>query len=224
LVHATDADEIKLLRAQIRALEQRLDDLEKKQELSAAEATAAAQTAPKVSVSDKGFSLASADNANAIRLRALVQVDSRLFFQDGGLVNNSFVLRRARFIAEGTVGKIYDFQLVPEYAGSSVTVLDANLAMTLSPAAQLKFGRFKPPLGLELLQSDASTFFAERSLVTNFLPNRDVGVQLGGNGPGADGALRLRSVSEDSKTTTTHWRQYMAQPQPRRDVRTGWCP
>jgi len=32
-----------------------------------------------------------------------------------------------------------------------------------------------------LLQSDASTFFAERSLVTNFLPNRDVGAQLGGS-------------------------------------------
>jgi len=63
-----------------------------------------------------------------------VQADSRLFFHDGGLSNNSFVLRRARFIAEGTLDKIYEFQLVPEYAGSSVTVLDANLAMTLSPA------------------------------------------------------------------------------------------
>jgi phosphate-selective porin OprO/OprP len=178
---AADADEIRQLREQLRALEQRLDELEKKQERSAAEATAAAQTAPKVSVSDKGFSLASADSANAIRLRALVQVDSRLFFQDGGLSNNAFVLRRARFIAEGTINKIYDFQIVPEYAGSSVTVLDANLAMSLSPAAQLKFGRFKPPIGLELLQSDAATFFAERSLVTNFLPNRDLGAQLGGN-------------------------------------------
>ena len=120
-------------------------------------------------------------SANAIRLRTLVQVDSRLFFQDGGLSHNAFVLRRARFIAEGTIGRIYDFQLVPEYAGSSVTVLYANLALTLSPAAQLKFGRFKPPIGLELLQSDGSTFFAERSLVTNFLPNRDLGAQLGGN-------------------------------------------
>ena len=185
-VRATDADEIKQLRAQIRLLEQRLDELEKKQELNAA-ATAAARAAPKVSVSEKGFALASADNANAVRLRALVQFDSRLFFQDGGLVNNAFVLRRARFIAEGTVGQIYDFQLVPEYAGSTVTVLDANLAMNLSPAAQLKFGRFKPPLGLELLQSDAGTFFAERSLVTNFLPNRDLGAQLGGNA--LDGAV-----------------------------------
>ena len=178
---AADADEIKQLRDQIRALEQRLDELEKKQERSVAEATAAAQTAPKVSVGEKGLLLASADSANVFRLRALVQADSRLFFHDGGLSNNSFVLRRARFIAEGTLDKIYEFQLVPEYAGSSVTVLDANLAMTLSPAAQLKFGRFKPPIGLELLQSDASTFFAERSLVTNFLPNRDLGAQLGGS-------------------------------------------
>jgi phosphate-selective porin OprO/OprP len=53
--------------------------------------------------------------------------------------------------------------------------------MTLNPATQLKFGRFKPPIGLELLQGDASTFFAERSLVTNFVPNRDLGAQLGGN-------------------------------------------
>jgi phosphate-selective porin OprO/OprP len=178
---AANADEIKQLRDQIRALEQRLDELEKKQERSDAEAATAAQTTPKVSVSDQGFSLASADSANALRLRALVQVDSRLFFQDGGLANNSFVLRRARFIAEGTIDKIYNFQLVPEYAGSSVIVLDANLAMTLSPAAQLKFGRFKPPIGLELLQPDASTLFAERSLVTNFVPNRDLGAQLGGS-------------------------------------------
>jgi len=178
---AADADEIRQLREQIRALEQRLDELEKKQERSAAEATAATQIAPKVNVSENGLSLASADSANVFRLRALVQADSRLFFQDGGLSNNAFVLRRARFIAEGTIDRIYDFQLVPEYAGSSVIVLDANLALTLSPAAQLKFGRFKPPIGLELLQSDASTFFAERSLVTNFLPNRDLGVQLGGN-------------------------------------------
>ncbi len=181
MARAADADEIKQLREQIRALEQRLDELERKQASSQAEATAAAQTAPSVSVSEKGFSLASADSAYALRLRGLVQADSRLFLHDGGLANNSFVLRRARFIAEGTIDRIYDFQLVPEYAGSSVTVLDANLAMTLSPAAQLKFGRFKPPIGLELLQGDASTFFAERSLVTNFVPNRDLGAQLGGN-------------------------------------------
>ena len=180
MARAADADEIRQLREQIRALEQRLDELEKKQERREAEVTAAAQTAPKVSVSDKGFALASADSANVLRLRALVQADSRLFFRDGGLSNNSFVLRRARLIAEGTIDKIYDFQIVPEYAGSSVSILDANLAMTLSPAAQLKFGRFKPPLGLELLQSDSCSFFAERSLVTDLVPSRDLGAQIGG--------------------------------------------
>ena len=178
--HATDADEIKQLREQIRALERRLDELEKNQERSEAATTAAAQTAPKVSVSDKGVSLASADGDNVIRLRGLVQADSRLFFGDGGLVNNSFVLRRARLISEGAFDKIYEFQLVTEFGGSSVSILDANVALTLAPAAQLKVGRFKPPVGLEMLQSDAWSFFAERSLVTNLVPNRDLGAQLGG--------------------------------------------
>ena len=72
MVRAADADEIKLLREQIRALEQRLDELEKKQERAAAETAAAAAAAPKVSVSDKGLSLASADSANVPRLRALI--------------------------------------------------------------------------------------------------------------------------------------------------------
>jgi phosphate-selective porin OprO/OprP len=37
------------------------------------------------------------------------------------------------------------------------------------------------PVGLELLQSDSWTFFNERSLVTNLVPNRDVGLQLSGD-------------------------------------------
>ena len=45
---------------------------------------------------------------------------------------------------------------------------------------QFKFGKFKAPVGLELLQSDSWTFFNERSLVSDLVPNRDLGVQVGG--------------------------------------------
>ena len=48
-------------------------------------------------------------------------------------------------------------------------------------ALQLKFGKFKSPVGLELLQSDSWTFFNERSIVTNLVPNRDLGVQAAGD-------------------------------------------
>ena len=184
---AADADELKLLRDEIKALEQKLLVLERKQEIKEEDSTAAAKAAPKLSITDKGFTLASADNANSFKLRGLVQFDSRVFFNDNGIVDNTFLLRRARIITEGTFAKNYSFQIVPEFGGgsgtaaSAVTVLDANLGVTISKELQFKFGKFKAPVGLELLASDSWTFFNERSLVTNLVPNRDIGLQASGD-------------------------------------------
>ena len=177
----TDA-EIRALREQIRRLDERLRQLEQKQQLKEQE-TAAAKAAPKVSVTDKGFTFASADGANAVSIRGLVQLDSRLFFGDGGgIANNTFVLRRARPIVEGTLGKIYSFQFVSEFGGTGgPSILDANWGVALSKAVQVKFGKFKAPVGLEWLQSDSWTFFDERSLATNLVPNRDLGIQVSGS-------------------------------------------
>lgn len=183
----SDSSEIQALRAQIEALDQKLRVLERKQEIKDDDAATAAKSAPKITVTDKGFTLASADSANVIKLRGLVQLDNRLFFNDGGLVNNSFVLRRARIITEGTFAKNYSFQLVPEFGGgnaagaTAVSILDANFGVAVSPQLQFKFGKFKSPVGLELLQSDSWTFFNERSIVTNLVPNRDLGVQASGD-------------------------------------------
>lgn len=180
---ADDADaEIKALREQIRLLDQRLHQLEQKQQLKEQEAAAASKAAPKVNVTDKGVTFASGDGANSVRIGGLVQLDSRLFFGDGGgIVNNTFVLRRARLISEATFNKIYSFQLVPEFGGSAVSILDANLSVAPSSLLQFKAGRFKVPVGLEFVQADTATFFAERSLVTNLVPSRDLGVQIGGS-------------------------------------------
>jgi len=133
---ADDSDaEIKALREQIRLLDQRLHQLEQKQQLKEQEAAAAAKTAPKIAISDKGFTFASGDGANSLRIGGLVQLDSRLFFGDGGGVyNNSFVLRRARLISEGTLGRIYSFQIIPELGGSTVSILDANVTVALTSA------------------------------------------------------------------------------------------
>jgi phosphate-selective porin OprO/OprP len=185
-LRADESDELKQLRDQLRALEQKILVLERKQEIRD-EAAAAAPTAPKITINDKGFTLASADGANSIKLRGLVQLDSRLFYGDSGVVNNSFLLRRARLITEGTFAKNYSFQFVTEFGGGSATaastpsILDANLGVAVSKELQFKFGKFKSPVGLELLQSDSWTFFAERSLVTNLVPNRDVGAQASGD-------------------------------------------
>ncbi len=180
--------EIQALRAQIEQLDAKLRILERKNEIKDEAAATAATTAPKITINDKGFTLASADGANSVKIRGLIQLDSRLFFNDGGgVVNNSFVLRRARIISEGTFAKNYSFQLVPEFGGGSaagataVSILDANIGIAVTPQLQLKFGKFKSPVGLELLQSDAWTFFNERSIVTNLVPNRDLGIQASGD-------------------------------------------
>ena len=166
-----DSAELQVLRAQIRDLEIKLLALERRQEIQN----------ERVAVTDKGFTLSSPDKANSIRLRGLAQLDSRLFLNDGGgIANNAFVLRRARLITEGQFARNFGFQFVPEFAGSAVSILDANFTAQLAPFAQLKFGKFKAPVGLELLQADSWTFFNERSLVTNLVPNRDLGIQLSG--------------------------------------------
>ena len=177
-----DAADLQALRAQVQILEQQLKVLARQLEIKEEAAAAAAPTTPKVTVSDKGFTLASADAANSLKIRGLAQLDSRLFFGDGGgVVNNAFVLRRARLITEGTFAKNYAFQFVPEFGGSSVSILDANFSVAVDKALTFKFGKFKSPVGLELLQSDSWTFFNERSIVTNLVPNRDLGVQASGD-------------------------------------------
>ncbi len=184
----TQNDDLQSLRAEVQALEQQIKVISRQIEAKSDADAVAAAAAPKVTVNDKGFTLASADGANFIKLRGVVQVDNRLFFNDGGgVLNNSFVLRRARLIFEGALDKNYSFQLVPEFGGGSATgatpvsIYDANLGVVVTPALQLKFGKFKSPVGLEQLQAEAATFFSERSLVTNLVPNRDLGVQASGD-------------------------------------------
>ena len=179
---SADNTDLQALRAQVQALEQQLKVLARKIEIKEEAAAAVAPTTPKITINDKGFTLASADAANSIKLRGLIQLDNRLFFRDGGgIVNNAFILRRARLITEGVFAKNFSFQLVPEFGGSAVSILDANFGIAVNKWLSLKFGKFKSPVGLELLQSDTWTFFNERSIVTNLVPNRDLGVQASGD-------------------------------------------
>lgn len=181
---AAESDEIRELREELRALQQQVRVLARQIELKE-EAAAVAPGTPKITVNDKGVTLASADAANSLRLRGLVQLDHRAFFNDGGaaagLNHHGFVLRRARIIAEGAFAKNYTFQLVTEFGGSAVSILDANLGIAINPALHFKLGKFKAPIGLEQLQSDTWTFFNERSIANNLVPNRDLGITAGGD-------------------------------------------
>jgi len=139
------------------------------------------RTLPSLSVSASGFSMRSADTNFVLRLRGLLHFDSRWYFNDGGIGDNdSFVIRRARPILEGTVFRDFDFLFTPEFGGSSPAIRDAWLNYRYNDALQLRAGKMKPPANLERAQSISASTFVERSLVSGFWPVRDVGLMLHG--------------------------------------------
>ncbi len=176
---ALPANELAELREQLRLLEQKILILERKQELKDEAATAAAKSAAKVTASDGRIEIASGDGSTSLRLRGLVQGDYR-WYDAANDPNDTFILRRARLIFEGKFNNLFSYVIQPELAGT-IQILDANVNAALSPAFNVRVGKFKTPVGLEQLQSDPVAFFNERSVATNLTPNRDVGVQFHGD-------------------------------------------
>lgn len=175
------ADDINALREQIRLLDQKLRVLERNSELKDETAAADAKKAGKIAFTDKGLTFSSGDGANSLRVRGLVQADSRVFANDHVAANDTFILRRARLILEGAFNKNFEYLITPEFAGTTPSIVDAFVNVKLKPEFQIRAGRFREPVGLEQLQSDAVAFFNERSVVSSYLPNRDVGIQIHGD-------------------------------------------
>ena len=172
---ATSAD----AEARIRALEDRIATLEK----SEAQLTTAAAAAPVVTASRDGLAVRSPDNAFSFRLRGYVQSDARFFGANGPVAPgpSTFLLRRVRPILEATAYKYFGLRLMPDFGNGQVVLYDAYAEAKPSAALNLRVGKFKPPIGLERLQSATDVRFVERGLPTNLVPNRDVGLQIFGD-------------------------------------------
>jgi phosphate-selective porin OprO/OprP len=174
--------DVAALLQRIEEQEQRLRVLERKLELQQEAATTAAAAAPVVRATPSRFSFQSADGANSIRLRGVLHFDGRRFDDDvTAETADTWLLRRVRPILEGTVAGIYDFRFTPDFAGGRTVIQDAFIVGRLRPWAQVTVGKFKVPVGLERIQSANDIRFIERAFPTGLLPNRDLGVQLGGD-------------------------------------------
>jgi len=168
-------------------LDQRLRVIERKLELQAEEAAAKAAKEPVVSLSPKGLSVKSpAADGIEVKLKALVQADSRAYFDDEqNPQNDGFLLRRVEPTLEGTWGPLLGFRVQAQLAGDSATVNDAYVDVKFDPRATLRVGKYKQPFGLEQLQSSSSLAAIERGLPTELTPARDYGVQLQGEFAGS---------------------------------------
>jgi phosphate-selective porin OprO/OprP len=147
------------------------------------------QPTAQLSAGANGFSFRSADTNFALTLHGVVQADTHTFFNDNPLsqANEGFMLRRARPIIEGKLFDDFSFVVAPDFGWPSIMLYDAYINYEYSPALQFRAGKFKGPVGLENLQSDTAVVFNEKSLASDLVPFRNLGVQL--SGELADGIL-----------------------------------
>lgn len=177
------AVDVQTLKQQIDTLNQEVQVLERQQQKDEGTVRDTVQNGPHISVGSDGVNFISAHSNFVSSLHAWVQVDSRTFFENGNTAGiDGFVLRRARIIYQGTLFHNFDYNLTPEFAGSGgPQILDAYINYHYNPALQVQFGKFKPPVGLEALESDIYTFFNERGLATDLAPYRSIGAELHGD-------------------------------------------
>lgn len=155
---SSDAERIGRLEDQVKALEART---------------------PSVRADSSGLSISSP--AFSFQFKGLVQLDGRWFTSDSVPQSaDTFTFRRIRPTFQGTVGDFIAYRLTPEFAGDSATIVDAYVDLKFSPAATLRAGKVKGPVGLERLQSGGAIVFIERGLPTELAPNREIGLQLQG--------------------------------------------
>ena len=159
---------------------ERFDALDQKLQLI--EHNANVKEAPTTTVGRNTFSITSPDKTYRLRIGGHLQLDSKTFAEDQAhLVTDSFNIRRARPVFEGSLGKFVDFRFVPDLGNGQALLYDAYADIKITPYTVLRGGKFKTPLGLEVLQSDPDRSFIENALPSDLVPNRDEGLQLYGD-------------------------------------------
>ena len=129
--------------------------------------------------------------AYKFRLGTLLQPQGR-FFVETPDDTSTFLMRRARLIADGTVARNFDFNFQVDLLSSglwvtntapanTVTVQDAWINAKAWDWLQLRVGKMKSPIGIERWQSANARWFTDLITTTYLAPNRSIGAMLHGN-------------------------------------------
>jgi phosphate-selective porin OprO/OprP len=184
-------------------LDARLLAAQQEQEAKEKRAEKAAAKQAKVEMGKDGIKVTSATGNYSLRVRGYAQADTRWFLNNESPPVDTFAIRRARPIFEGTAGN-FAFRLMPDFAGSSATLFDAYVEYLPSPLFNLRAGKFKPPVSLERLRSATDLTFVERSLPTLLAPNRDLGLMAFGTPlPGLTWEIGIFNGVEDLGNSVT---------------------
>jgi phosphate-selective porin OprO and OprP len=175
-------DKIQQLEQKVDDLDQRLKVAERLKEIKTEEDADKAKSTASVTANGGPFTIRSGDGNFVLRLGADFQIDNRTFPGESLVpLTDQILIRRARPTISGTVYKYVDFYVRPDFGQGQVVLYEAYTQLNYFSRFNLRVGKFKPPVGLERLQSDDDTNFIERGLPTLLVPSRDIGYQLSGD-------------------------------------------
>ena len=120
-------------------LDQKIRVLDRKIEIDKEAAAEKAKTTGGVTADKSGFAIKSADGAYRLRIGGYAQLDNRLFLDEKQRSTvDTFILRRVRPILEGTVAKIFDFRIMPDFGAGQTVLQDAYVEGKFSPAFRVR--------------------------------------------------------------------------------------
>jgi phosphate-selective porin OprO/OprP len=144
--------------------------------------TTPARSVPPVTFRRDGAWFSTHDGATQLHVHGYAQADDRMFSDNiHGEPMDTFLLRRIRPLFEGTLFNAVDFRFMPDFGQSTYQIQEAFLELKSVKFAKLRVGKFKEPIGLEVLRSDRELTFAERSLASDLVPLRYIGAQVSGS-------------------------------------------
>lgn len=160
---------------------------------------------------NNGLHIRSRNGNTQVEFGGTIQLDGRIFPGPEKPQNlPDFILRRGRIVFLGTTFSRLDFRITVESQKNSPMVLrDAFADIEINKGISIELGKFKSPIGLERMQSPRHLMFTERALVTDLIPDRDIGIMLHGNVLGnkvsyMSGLFRGVPDGASSETSTNH--------------------
>ncbi len=157
-------------------LEERVNFLERKQEINEEVAKNSSEKFGTVEYNSKGLLFTGADKRYQLKVKGYAQADSRTYFNDESNNGDTFLIRQARPTFEVKLPGDFSGRLTADFGGSSVKMVDAYADWKADDVLTLRAGKFKAPIGLEKWQSDTEGLFVERGLPSsNFVTSRDIG-------------------------------------------------
>jgi phosphate-selective porin OprO and OprP len=135
---------------------------------------------------DDGLHIRSRNGEGELTIGGEAQFDDRLFVGSPATPGvPAFILRRGRVVLIGTGFKRLGFRITAESRRNGpVTLRDAYVSFDINRRMQIRLGKFKSGLGLERNQSNRYLMLAERAFPSSLTPDRDIGMQLLGEGLG----------------------------------------